>query len=378
MEKGYFIYFKQILDSSQEAIAMANNEGNVFYINQEFTNFFGYTLDNICGKKLLDFVVPEDMQDEYWFLTNKLINGEKIRYTSVREGKEGKLHVEIIGSPLIIENEQKGFFVIYRDITVYKDTEDRLAQANQQLKDTTAHLVHTERMTALGELTAGIAHELNQPLNNIKIICQDILRDINKDRLEIDTLPQSVGDVVGQINKMAKIIDHMRIFTRRPNVTYKEEFSVNRIIENTFMLIGEQLRVHNIEVIKDLETNLPSIVGNPIGLEQVFTNLLINARDAVESRGSGQLIEIKSSLKDEQIIVSFKNNGGSIPLTIRNQIFEPFFTTKEPGKGTGLGLSISKKLLEEHGGKLVLEDGEEGWAEFTIILPTTYEKEGAE
>lgn len=222
-------FFKQLLDSSHEAVIMLNNKAEAIYVNSEFTNFFGYTRDEILGKRMVDLIIPDDHYDEFWSLTNRLINGEKVRCTTIRQGKKGKLHVEIIGSPIIINNRQKGYFVIYRNITKYKNAEDRLAKANLQLKETTAQLVHTERMTALGELTAGIAHELNQPLNNIKIICQDILRDINKNRLEIDTLPQSIGDVVGQINKMSKIIDHMRIFTRRLNLAYGEEFNVNEV-----------------------------------------------------------------------------------------------------------------------------------------------------
>jgi len=112
---------------------------------------------------------------------------------------------------------------------------------------------------------------------------------------------------VGQINKMAKIIDHMRVFTRRPDFTDKEKYSVNEIINNMFLLIGEQFRVHNIQIIKDLAPNLPNVVGSKIGLEQAFTNLLVNARDAIqENLKSGRRIEIKSYLNNEQIIISVK------------------------------------------------------------------------
>lgn len=373
------IYYEQILDNSQEAVLILNNEGIVFYANQGFTNIFGIEQEDILGKKTIDFIIPDNMQDEYSLLTKRLIQGEKIRWTTVRKGVRERLHVEIIGSPIIVNDEQKGFFLIYRDITGYKETEIELAETFQELKNTTQQLVHTERMTALGELSAGIAHELNQPLNNIKIISQDILRDINKERLDIQTLPQSIGDIVGQINKMSKIIEHMRIFTRRSDFTNKEKYRVNETISNMFLMIGEQFRVHNIEIIKDLAPNLPNVVGSKIGLEQAFTNLLVNARDAVQEKlKSGRRIEIKSYLNNNQIIISVKNNGGSIPLALRNRVFEPFFTTKEPGKGTGLGLSISRKILEEHGGTIVLEDRDDDWTEFTITIPTMQEKERVE
>lgn len=247
----------------------------------------------------------------------------------------------------------------------------------EKLKKLTFQLIHTERMAALGELTSSIAHEINQPLNNMKIISQDILRDIKKDRLDIETIPESIEDIVDQINRMSKIIDHMRIFTRRldDNMS-KEKVSVNKIIDNMFLLLGEQLKTHDIEVIKNLDSEIPDNFLNEMGIEQVFTNILINARNAMESFGKkGRIIKIKSYLySPDEIAVSFWNNGGAISPENRLKIFEPFFTTKEPGKGTGLGLSISRKIVESHNGRIEVEVGPD-WTEFIVVLPLGYEGE---
>jgi len=274
-----------------------------------------------------------------------------------------------------IVRDSKGEVLYYEgaveDITERKEAEEELKKAHRELKETTAQLVHNERMTALGELTAGVAHELNQPLNNIKITSQELLRDIDKNRLDTNTLPQSLGDLVEQVDKMAEIITHMCIFTRRLEGLHGEKININEPVNDIFILFGEQLTVHNIDVIKDLAPDLPKISGNPVSLEQVFMNLMLNARNVVEEfRESGRSIEIKSFKNNKkEVAVSFKDNGGGVALNIRDRIFEPFFTTKPPGQGTGLGLSISKKIIEEHGGKIELEVEESKGSTFTVILP---------
>jgi signal transduction histidine kinase len=263
-------------------------------------------------------------------------------------------------------------------MTERKENQIKLEKANRELKEATSRLIHTERITALGELTSSIAHELNQPLNNMKIVCQDILRDVAKDRLDVETIPESIEDMEEQINKMARIIDHMRIFTRRLDSTMNmEKMNINDPVKNMFLLIGEQLRMKNIYTVKNLSDELPNVWGSSIGLEQIFTNILINARHALEEGDCrDKKIEIESFMNGKnEVSVSIKNNGGLIPIEIKERIFEPFFTTKEPGKGTGLGLSISKKIIEEHNGRIEIED-EGQWTKFIITLPALIGNEG--
>lgn len=253
-----------------------------------------------------------------------------------------------------------------------KEQRDEIKKAYDQLKEATISLIQTEKMTALGELTASVAHELNQPLNIIKIIAQDILRDIKNNRLNQDFLNRDLTDIIDQVNKMSEIIDHMRIFTRRTEGVPKEKININEPIEGVFKFLGQQLKVHNIEVVKELGSGL-YVLGDPIRLEQVFMNIIVNARDAVEKiKDKRQMkIEIKSysSPDAREIIVEIKDNGCGMPESIINRIFEPFFTTKEPSKGTGLGLSVTKKIIEEHNGKIYVESKEGEGTIFKVILP---------
>ena len=363
-----------LTDNIPDSIYFKDKKNRFIKVNKAKAERSGTIPEEMIGKTDFDFYPEEKAKkcfaDDNWVMKSDKALINRVEKITLPHGKE-----RWVSATKIPWHDEKGEVIgtmgISRDITEQKRAEEDLKKAHQELKETTAQLVHNERMTALGELTAGVAHELNQPLNNIKIVCQDLLRDTDKNRLDINELPQDLKDVIGQVNKMAEIIDHMRIFTRRLEGVRKEEININQPLNNMFKLIGEQLRVHNIEVLKDLEADLPKILGDPINLEQVFTNLMLNARTAVEDfRKKERRIKIKSfMINKKKVAVSIEDNGGGISLNIKERIFEPFFTTKPPGQGTGLGLSIAKKLIEEHKGRIEMEVEEGEGSTFTIILP---------
>ena len=284
-----------------------------------------------------------------------------------------KSHTELEGS-------NKAYLNIMEDLEISQSMlkkwnemlEEKVEEKTLELKESAAQLIQSEKLSALGELTAGVAHELNQPLNVMKIICQSILRDIKKDRFEKGNVEQDLPEIINQINKMAEIIDHMRIFSRRTEGSTKEKININTILENALKFSGQQIKDHNIELIKELSSDLPEIMGNPLQLEQVFLNLIINARNVLEEgKKNNKTILIKSFMGDRQksIMVEIKDNGRGIPPEVKNKIFQPFYTTKAPGKGTGLGLSISNKIIEEHIGKIEVESEVGEGTTFRIILP---------
>ncbi|WP_319201070.1 ATP-binding protein [uncultured Ilyobacter sp.] len=372
-------YFQEIFNNVLSAMILINNKGEITYINREFSRLFGYSSEESIGRVLSELISIEGNEKEITENIERVKNGEQVLKEVVRQGKNGEfIELVVIGSPIIIKDKHVASSIVFSDMTERKENQIKLEKANRELKEATSKLIHTERISALGELTSSIAHELNQPLNNMKIVCQDILRDVAKDRLDVETIPESIEDMEEQINKMARIIDHMRIFTRRLDSNMNmEKININDPIKNMFLLIGEQLRTKNIAAIKNLNEELPRVWGSSIGLEQIFTNILINARHALEEgECKDKKIEIESFMKGEnEVAVSIKNNGGLIPLEIKERIFEPFFTTKEPGKGTGLGLSISKKIIEEHNGRIEIED-EGQWTKFIITLPALTGNEG--
>ncbi len=220
-----------------------------------------------------------------------------------------------------------------------------------------AQLIQASKLATLGEMAAGIAHELNQPLNVMKI-GSDFLREMaSKGKKisdeELDTVTEEISS---QVDRASGIINHMRDFARVADVkTGKAD--INKPIVDVFKILGEQLRLRQIEVELDLEDNLPPIMADSNKLEQVLINLVTNARHAMEETmsGSTKLLKIRSFTDNGDIVVTVSDTGNGIPKDIIDRIFDPFFTTKEVGKGTGLGLSISYGIVKDFGGTIRVE-----------------------
>ncbi len=182
-----------------------------------------------------------------------------------------------------------------------------------------------------------------------------------------------LDEVVLQVDKMAKIVDHMRTYTRTSDGSLNETLDINEIITNALKFGEQQIKNHGISLVIKLSSDLPSLYGDSIRLEQVVINIITNARHAVEnSPKENKCIKIKTSLstsEKNELIVDIKDNGEGIPKDVEEKIFNPFFTTKEKGKGTGLGLSITKTIVEEHRGKIKVESEIGVGTSFKVILP---------
>jgi signal transduction histidine kinase len=263
------------------------------------------------------------------------------------------------------------------------NTEESLKQAYQELKNLQAQLVQSGKLASLGELAAGIAHELNQPLMVIRANSQIIRKQFDTGELEGSSQRDIMDTIERNTKRMMNIINHLRSFSRQSKVTFSP-FSLNRVIENCFLIIGEQLRIRDIQVRTVLESALPEIQGDANQIEQVFLNLISNARDSIGNRilsekgreGSKKrrigLIEIQTrvSINDagwiEALVI---DNGSGVDAEIKEKIFDPFFTTKDVGMGTGLGLSISYGIIHNHGGEIQLAHSDSEGTTMQVRLP---------
>lgn len=258
----------------------------------------------------------------------------------------------------------------------------KLESAMNELQNTQSQLIQSGKLASIGELAAGIAHELNQPLMVIRGNAQLFVRMMKKSKVDpketSDQLPAFIETVERSTKRMILIINHLRSFSRQSS-TELQSVNINRVINDAFVMIGEQLRLHNIETVKKLAENLPSLKGDPYQLEQVILNLLANSRDAIEMYQPSsnvyrrkKKIEIITQLKDGPngaVEILFSDTGCGIQKEDKEKIFDPFFTTKEVGKGTGLGLSITYGILQEHGGSMEIVDSRPGHTTFSITLP---------
>src|SRR5438132_1229080 len=223
-----------------------------------------------------------------------------------------------------------------------------MQRREQELRDKQEQLVQAGKLATLGELTTGVAHELNNPLNNIGLFVGNAVDLIELAVTEKGQIVRELGHAMQQVSKATEIISHLRTFGRAAPVS-REPTSLRQVIERALSLMREQLRLREIEVTVDLGPEEPVVLGNAIQLEQVFINLLTNARDAV-AEAPRKAIRIACSTGSGAVDVSLADSGHGIPPGLERRIFDPFFTTKEVGKGTGLGLSITYGIINEHGG----------------------------
>jgi histidine kinase len=238
-------------------------------------------------------------------------------------------------------------------------------------------LIQTSKMATLGEMATGVAHELNQPLSVIKTASNFFMRKINKkEMIENDTLLTMSKKIDSNVDRATKIINHMREFGRKSDMS-REKVSVNRVIRAALEVLNQQLKLRGIEVVQELQEGMPRILADSSRLEQVFINLLVNSRDAIEekraTKGEMEGVEriiFKTRADDKNVTVEVCDTGPGIPETITEKIFEPFFTTKKIGKGTGLGLSISYGIIKDCRGRIrVVSQKKDDGACFVITFP---------
>jgi C4-dicarboxylate-specific signal transduction histidine kinase len=267
-------------------------------------------------------------------------------------------------SNLRLEDSRKAMIHIMGDL---RDTTAEIQRREQELRDKQEQLVQAGKLATLGELTTGVAHELNNPLNNTSLFVGNALDLIELGVTDNERIVRELRQALQQVWKATQIISHLRTFGRAAPVS-REPVSLKRVIEGALSLVQEQLRLHQIEVALDLGADEPVVLANAIQLEQVFINLLTNARDAVVE-APRKAIRISASVDAVAVEIAVIDTGHGIASGLEGRIFDPFFTTKEVGKGTGLGLSITYGIVKEHGGTISVASTPGEGATFLIHLP---------
>ena len=276
-------------------------------------------------------------------------------------------------SNLRLGDSRKAMIHIMGDL---RETTQEMERREHELRDKQEQLVQAGKLATLGELTTGVAHELNNPLNNIGLYVGNVIDRIRLGEDDAEPLVADLEKAMEQVRKATEIISHLRTFGRAARVSI-EQVDVDDVIERSLLLVHEQLRLRGIEVELELCPDELLVVANPIQLEQVFINLLTNARDALID-AKRKTIRIASSRDEERIRIAFSDTGPGIPPALQQRIFDPFFTTKEVGTGTGLGLSITYSILKEYGGDISVESRPGKGATFMVELPFAEEEPPAE
>ena len=301
---------------------------------------YGYDKREILNRSFLDLFL-ETARDKYASQIRKYAAINQVKHQT-KTGKTVFVNIRI--SPSSYPGKDV-FLVTTSDISKRLETEQQLIQAS--------------KMATLGEMATGVAHELNQPLSVIKTASSFSIKKIdNNEPIEDDILINLLVKIDSNIDRATKIINHMRQFARKSD-TELEKVDINEVLKRAFEIFSQQLKLRGIEVQWKIDNKLPKIYADPSRLEQVFINLLLNARDAIEekwdhleSESSRKKISLKTMYDKQFVICEVCDTGIGISETIADKIFEPFFTTKEVGQGTGLGLSISYGIVKDCGGRI--------------------------
>ena len=245
-----------------------------------------------------------------------------------------------------------------------------IKQRDEQLqKQAQEEVMKSERLAMVGQLAAGIAHEINNPLGGILLFSRLLLQKAPSEGLMRDNLERIEKDAKRCQNIVQGLLDFAR--QREPKI---ETLELNDVLEKTINLFENQPLFHNIEIVKQYQADLPTIFADPAQIQQVFINIIMNAAEAMDGKGV-LTIATKSGDRDNYVEISFSDTGRGIPADELSRVFEPFFTTKGVGRGTGLGLSISYGIIQKHGGTIKVSSRLGQGSTFLIILPKNKTKE---
>jgi C4-dicarboxylate-specific signal transduction histidine kinase len=267
-----------------------------------------------------------------------------------------------------LADQRKAMIHIMDDL---HETTQESESRERQLREKQEQLIQVGKLATLGELTTGIAHELNNPLNNIGLFVGNAIDEIERDVPDHATLLKGLEQASAQVLKATEIISHLRAFGRTAPTEF-DRVDVDEVVERALGLMQEQLRLRQIAVERDLDPGPLVVDGNSIQLEQVFINLLTNARDALAD-ADPKVITVVTRRAEDRVVLVFEDSGPGVPGGLEGRVFDPFFTTKDVGAGTGLGLSIAYGIIRDHGGTISLEGGPRRGASFRLELPLAAE-----
>ncbi len=354
------VFLQNVIKSTVDGIVVVDTKGNVLIFNEGMENLTGYSAREIMEHGHLSSFYNIDVAKE---------NMRKMR--SDQHGPLGKLNptsmsvtsktgeevpVTLSASIITIDRKETGSVGVFTDMR-------EILKMRKDLEEAHLQLVQSEKIASVGRMAAGVAHEINNPLAGIMIYAELLKEALKDDEKNLS----DIQEIVDQTLRCKKIVAELLEFSRQ-TVGKVSSFNLKHMIGKTLNILINQALFQNIEVVEDMEPGIPEMVGDMGQLQQVFTNLFINAADAMEGRGRLS-IKARYDTAMNQFVVLVNDTGPGIPKELQDKIFDIFFTTKPVGKGTGLGLSICRRIVELHGGNLMVECPAEGGSTFIVELP---------
>jgi two-component system cell cycle sensor histidine kinase/response regulator CckA len=332
-------HLRNIINTTTDAMVIVDSTDIVRFVNPAAEALLGHKTEELVGEP---FGFPIEI-------------GETTELDITR--RNGKVAVAEMRTVEIEWEGQSARLASLRDITERKQTEEKRLTMEQQLQ-------LAGRLSVVGEMAAGIAHELNNPLTAIQMYAQ-----ILNGRKDLDkTIRGDVETIFHEAQRATKITSNLLSFARM-YTPEKQPIAINEVVVSILELHTYRMRVNNIDIVIELDANLPSTMADFHQMQQVFANIITNAEQVMTEANQGGQLTIKTRKVGEMIEISFADTGPGIPDENLKRIFDPFFTTKEVGKGTGLGLSICHGIVEDHQGYIYARNNPDGGATFVVELP---------
>lgn len=361
---------KNVFDSAWHGIVILTPQGQFIDCNPAFAGLLGYTRKELF-RLSARHIVPNDCQELLLQFRDQILANKQITAEITAIRKDGRtIPIEVGAGATFTYHGHPALLAFTRDLTETK-------QVEQQLRQHQLQLAHAARMNTLGELTAGIAHELNQPLGAIVNYTKGCIRRLNSQSPDPTTLIPAISEVSKQAERAGEIILRLRRFAKKGEL--KQTITdPNEVVRESISFLQPEISSHGITIRKKLARQIPPVFADKIQLEQVVVNIIKNAVDALtEAPSEGRRIYLQTSLTNEQAIeILIHDFGPGFNDQELNKIFQPFYTTKNDG--LGVGLSISQTIIEAHGGNLKATPQPKEGACFRITLPAANTQQGVE
>jgi two-component system sensor kinase FixL len=366
--------FRLVVEAAPSAMIMVNTEGCITLVNTQAEAVFGYSRQELLGRPI-ETLVPErfrspHMEYRHGYLGDaraRPMGAERELFGLRKDGTE--VPIEIGLNPI---QTAEGLLVLASIIDISERKRAELEAARQRTE-----MAHLSRVTTLGELSGSLAHELNLPLGAILSNAQAAQRMLANGKTDLAELREILNEIVSEDKHAGEVIRRVRLWLQKGEVQ-QHSLSINKVVKDVLKLIRIDLINQNVIVNIQLARNLPAITGDPVQLQQVLVNLVVNACDAMaecDIAGRRLVICTGPENRGSAVIVSVIDMGGGVPKEKMEQIFEPFFTTK--GKGMGLGLSVCRSIITAHHGKLWATNNADRGATFHFTLPIAVSDKGA-
>jgi PAS domain S-box-containing protein len=345
-------------------IIAINEKGIVSLINKKGCAVLGYKEDEIIGKNWFDLCVPEDVREERKKTFSRVMAGEQEEvedYENIILTKSGEERIIAWHNTTLVDENGHIFGTLSsgEDITKRKQTEEELIQS--------------EKMVSLGQLSASVVHEVNNPLAGIMVYVKLLQKKFKENNIQVESTEKQLQKIEQELDRTTRIIRNLLTFARQSE-TSMNPVEVNKVIDAALFLVGNQINLEHVRLEKNLERDLPLVLADFDKIQQVLINIILNATQAMPDGGIltittsvAKNIKINDSWKDA-VRIDIQDTGIGIPKENLKKLFTPFFTTKEKGKGVGLGLSVVHGIIGKHKGKIDVESEINVGTTFSIYL----------